>query len=84
VTNAVVHAVIEEQVPHTKSSLRCIISWWLACLIFFLSFLKQGKDPKKIIFKYKRKKNYRRTIGHRQVTYYNELRIFMVSDIPPE
>ncbi|XP_078176981.1 ribosomal protein L21 [Carex rostrata] len=38
VTNAAVHAVVEEQ----------------------------GKDPKVIIFKYKRKKNYRRKIGHRQ------------------
>nr|CAD1842290.1 unnamed protein product [Ananas comosus var. bracteatus] len=38
VTNAAVHAVVEEQ----------------------------GLDPKVIIFKYKKKKNYRRTIGHRQ------------------
>ncbi|KAJ6744818.1 50S RIBOSOMAL PROTEIN L21 [Salix purpurea] len=38
VTNASVHAVVEEQ----------------------------GLDAKKIVFKYKRKKNYRRNIGHRQ------------------
>jgi len=38
VTNAAVHAVVEEQ----------------------------GKDSKVIVFKYKRKKNYRRNIGHRQ------------------
>ncbi|XP_072961817.1 large ribosomal subunit protein bL21c [Typha angustifolia] len=38
VTNAAVHAVVEEQ----------------------------GLDKKVIIFKYKKKKNYRRTIGHRQ------------------
>ncbi|KAJ6696824.1 hypothetical protein OIU85_003201 [Salix viminalis] len=41
VTNASVHAVVEEQ----------------------------GLDAKKIVFKYKRKKNYRRNIGHRQNTY---------------
>ncbi|KAG7966651.1 hypothetical protein I3843_08G059800 [Carya illinoinensis] len=38
VTNAAVHAVVEEQ----------------------------GLDPKVIVFKYKKKKNYRRNIGHRQ------------------
>ncbi|CAA6660466.1 unnamed protein product [Spirodela intermedia] len=38
VTNAVVHAVVEEQ----------------------------GLDPKVIVFKYKKKKHYRRTVGHRQ------------------
>ncbi|XP_065880280.1 large ribosomal subunit protein bL21c [Euphorbia lathyris] len=38
VTNAVVHAVVEEQ----------------------------GLNPKVIVFKYKKKKNYRRNIGHRQ------------------
>ncbi|KAG5233231.1 50S ribosomal protein [Salix suchowensis] len=38
VTNASVHAVVEEQ----------------------------GLDAKKIVFKYKKKKNYRRNIGHRQ------------------
>ncbi|GLT58750.1 hypothetical protein SLA2020_316190 [Shorea laevis] len=38
VTNAVVHAVVEEQ----------------------------GLDPKVVVFKYKKKKNYRRNIGHRQ------------------
>uniref|UniRef100_A0A6M2ERZ3 50S ribosomal protein L21, chloroplastic n=1 Tax=Populus davidiana TaxID=266767 RepID=A0A6M2ERZ3_9ROSI len=38
VTNASVHAVVEEQ----------------------------GLDAKKVVFKYKRKKNYRRNIGHRQ------------------
>ncbi|KAL9342396.1 hypothetical protein Peur_065721 [Populus x canadensis] len=38
VTNATVHAVVEEQ----------------------------GLDAKKIVFKYKKKKNYRRNIGHRQ------------------
>ncbi|KAJ7973933.1 putative 50S ribosomal protein L21 [Quillaja saponaria] len=38
VTNAVVHATVEEQ----------------------------GLDPKVIVFKYKKKKNYRRNIGHRQ------------------
>ncbi|XP_041021854.1 50S ribosomal protein L21, chloroplastic-like isoform X3 [Juglans microcarpa x Juglans regia] len=40
VTNAAVHAVVEEQ----------------------------GLDPKVIVFKYKKKKNYRRNIGHRQHT----------------
>ncbi|KAJ6757927.1 50S RIBOSOMAL PROTEIN L21 CHLOROPLASTIC [Salix koriyanagi] len=39
VTNASVHAVVEEQ----------------------------GLDAKKIVFKYKKKKNYRRNIGHRQL-----------------
>ncbi|KAJ0085738.1 hypothetical protein Patl1_07821 [Pistacia atlantica] len=38
VTNAAVHAVVEEQ----------------------------GLNPKVIVFKYKKKKNYRRNIGHRQ------------------
>ncbi|XP_062164406.1 large ribosomal subunit protein bL21c [Alnus glutinosa] len=38
VTNAAVHAVVEEQ----------------------------GKDSKVVVFKYKKKKNYRRNIGHRQ------------------
>ncbi|EEF35552.1 50S ribosomal protein L21, chloroplastic [Ricinus communis] len=38
VTNAVVHAVVEEQ----------------------------GLNPKVVVFKYKKKKNYRRNIGHRQ------------------
>ncbi|KAJ4845096.1 hypothetical protein Tsubulata_037917 [Turnera subulata] len=38
VTNAVVHAIVEDQ----------------------------GLDPKKVVFKYKKKKNYRRKIGHRQ------------------
>ncbi|CAK7323560.1 unnamed protein product [Dovyalis caffra] len=42
VTNAAVHAVVEEQ----------------------------GLDAKKIVFKYKRKKNYRRNIGHRQHTWF--------------
>lgn len=27
----------------------------------------QGLDPKVIVFKYKKKKHYRRTVGHRQV-----------------
>ncbi|MBA0659821.1 hypothetical protein Goklo_011918 [Gossypium klotzschianum] len=39
VTNAAVHAVVEEQ----------------------------GLNPKVVVFKYKKKKNYRRNIGHRQV-----------------
>ncbi|KAJ8748249.1 hypothetical protein K2173_000821 [Erythroxylum novogranatense] len=39
VTNATVHAIVEEQ----------------------------GLNPKVIFFKYKKKKNYRRNIGHRQV-----------------
>ena len=30
----------------------------------------QGLDPKVIVFKYKKKKKYRRTIGHRQVTWF--------------
>ncbi|XP_044475024.1 50S ribosomal protein L21, chloroplastic-like isoform X2 [Mangifera indica] len=42
VTNAAVHAVVEEQ----------------------------GLNPKVIVFKYKRKKNYRRNIGHRQLGKY--------------
>ncbi|KAJ4770118.1 50S ribosomal protein L21 [Rhynchospora pubera] len=49
VTNAAVHAVVEEQ----------------------------GKDPKVIIMKYKRKKNYRRKIGHRQPN--TRLRIIGIS-----
>jgi hypothetical protein len=36
-------------------------------LIFSLVLLLQGLDAKKIVFKYKKKKNYRRNIGHRQV-----------------
>jgi len=31
--------------------------------------LMQGLNPKVIVFKYKKKKNYRRNIGHRQVSY---------------
>ncbi|KAJ9560254.1 hypothetical protein OSB04_005414 [Centaurea solstitialis] len=31
---------------------------------------EQGLDPKVVVFKYKKKKNYRRNIGHRQVFYF--------------
>lgn len=30
----------------------------------------QGLDPKVIVFKYKKKKKYRRNIGHRQVSQF--------------
>lgn len=48
----------------------------LDCLLVFVSLpkwsfvsLNQGLDDKVIVFKYKKKKNYRRNIGHRQVFF---------------
>ncbi|TKY51521.1 50S ribosomal protein L21 [Spatholobus suberectus] len=35
--------------------------------VVYATVEEQGLDPKVIVFKYKKKKHYRRTIGHRQV-----------------
>lgn len=53
------------------------MSFLFSCLYFHFclwpllithAFFMQGLDPKVIVFKYKKKKNYRRNIGHRQVS----------------
>lgn len=71
VTNAAVHAVVEEQVI-----LFLLLLWYMSSYIsnpstrvsfYDILFYKQGLNPKVIVFKYKKKKNYRRNIGHRQV-----------------
>lgn len=71
VTNAAVHAVVEEQVI-----LFLLLLWYMSSYIsnpstyvsfYDVLFYKQGLNPKVIVFKYKKKKNYRRNIGHRQV-----------------
>lgn len=68
VPNAAVHAVVEEQVRHHSSS-ALVSSLYMSLFdISFGSYVSmQTKDKKVIVFKYKKKKNYRRNIGHRQV-----------------
>lgn len=79
VTNAAVHAVVEEQVI-----LFLLLLWYMSSYISNLStrvsfydilFYKQGLNPKVIVFKYKKKKNYRRNIGHRQVKDLSEMNL---------
>lgn len=72
VTNAVVHAVVEEQVVSLSSP--PVVHFFVQIASNFIIivyrtdiFLMQGLNPKVIVFKYKKKKNYRRNIGHRQV-----------------
>lgn len=84
VTNAAVHAVVEEQVVHYLLIHK--INWpkqldtyhvfreckaWLLLSSSSMTFTSsmQGLNPKVIVFKYKKKKSYRRNIGHRQVSY---------------
>lgn len=77
VTNAAVHAVVEEQVI-----LFLLLLWYMSSYIsnpstrvsfYDILFYKQGLNPKVIVFKYKKKKNYRRNIGHRQVKDLSEM-----------
>lgn len=77
VTNAAVHAVVEEQVI-----LFLLQLWYMSSYIsnpsthvsfYDILFYKQGLNPKVIVFKYKKKKNYRRNIGHRQVKDLSEM-----------
>lgn len=69
VPNAAVHAVVEEQVVHWLE----ILLTWFSVHSYTLTWLVthnlsfQGLNPKVMVFKYKKKKNYRRNIGHRQV-----------------
>ena len=75
VTNASVHAVVEEQVGFMNVAYVSFLAFYLHFFPapffrlpnFSLVLQSQGLDAKKIVFKYKRKKNYRRNIGHRQV-----------------
>lgn len=43
---------------------------FVICSLLYINFWRymQGLDQKVIVFKYKKKKKYRRNIGHRQVT----------------
>lgn len=79
VTNAAVHAVVEEQVI-----LFLLLLWYMSSYIsnpsnrvsfYDILFYKQGLNPKVIVFKYKKKKNYRRNIGHRQVKDLSEMNL---------
>lgn len=65
-----------------KQGNRTMLLFSLDCLLVFLSLpnwsfvsIDQGLDDKVIVFKYKKKKNYRRNIGHRQV--FPSLRLFL-------
>ena len=66
VTNAAVHAVVEEQVCPVYCGINCEYTK-RADTGFSQLFVTQGLDDKVIIFKFKKKKKYQRKAGHRQV-----------------
>ncbi|KAG4395186.1 hypothetical protein GLYMA_20G175300v4 [Glycine max] len=66
VTNAVVYATVEEQVHLFLFVSFLQIGLKEKTSTLTVLFLMQGLDPKVIVFKYKKKKHYRRNIGHRQ------------------
>ena len=67
VTNAAVHAVVEEQVC-TEHAVGLIVNIQIYLTLVSLPlFVTQGLDDKVIIFKFKKKKKYQRKAGHRQV-----------------